>query len=306
MAAYTLHPYRGHAQDAARVTAFLSEINRHPRFVADYYAGDFIWRSFRAPEASSRESIALWEDASGQIAGIGFFDAPAELSYTIHPGLAGTPDEVEGVMDLIAWAEALSENGRKDGSTPLGVTVRTDQDAIQRGLSERGYRPAGDPTYAGNFRPLDDPIAAPDLPASFEIVAMTDEADLLDRVEIHREVWAPSKFTRETYSMLRSAPMYRQDLDLAMRAPDGRYASYLIGWWDPAAKSGLLEPVGARSSYRRLGLTKALIQETLRRFQELGADRAFVNSLANDIPSNALYRSAGFTRITEWQEWTRP
>ena len=105
--------------------------------------------------------------------------------------------------------------------------------------------------------------------------------------------------------MLRAAPMYRQDLDLAVRASDGRYASYLIGWWDPDAKLGLLEPVGARSSYRRLGLTKALIQETLRRFQELGADRAFVNSLANDVPSNALYRSAGFQRIAEWQSWSR-
>ena len=68
----------------------------------------------------------------------------------------------------------------------------------------------------------------------------------------------------------------------------------LIGWWDPDARLGLLEPVGARSSYRRLGLTKALIQETLRRFQELGADRGYVNSLAQDVASNALYRSAGY------------
>ena len=75
MGAYTRQPYRGHSQDAPRVIAFLSEINRHPRFVADYYTGDFVWRSFRAPEASSRESIALWENASGQIAGIGFYDA---------------------------------------------------------------------------------------------------------------------------------------------------------------------------------------------------------------------------------------
>jgi len=257
------------------------------------------------PEASSCDSVALWENASGQIAAIGFFDAPSELSFAIDPGIGDTPDEVGSMTELVAWAEALCENGRAAGGTPLGVTARTDQDAIQRMLSERGYRAAGDPTYAANFRRLDDPIAAPDLPAGFEIVAMTDAADLHDRVEIHREVWAPSKFTREVYTMLREAPVYRQDLDLAVRAPDGQFASYLIGWWDPDARSGLLEPVGARSAYRRLGLTKALIQETLRRFQELGADRASVNSVANDIPSNALYRSAGFTRVAAWQEWTR-
>lgn len=300
-----LHRYRGHAHDASRVMAFLSEISRHPQFVADYYAGDFVWRSFRMPEASSCESIALWENASGQIAAVGFFDAPTEFSFAIDPGIAGTPDEIGGMTELVAWAEALYGNGGEAAGKPLGVTVRTDHEAIQRLLSERGYRATADPTYAANFRRLDDPIAAPDLPAGFEIVAMTDEADLLDRVEIHREVWAPSKFTRDVYDMLRAAPMYRQDLDLAVRTPDGRYASYLIGWWDPDAKSGLLEPVGARSAYRRLGLTNALIQETLRRFQELGADRAFVNSLANDIPSNGLYRSAGFARVATWQQWTR-
>jgi GNAT superfamily N-acetyltransferase len=305
MAEYTLHRYRGHVDDAPRVIAFLSEINRHPRFVADYYAGDFVWRSFRVSEESSRESIALSEDAGGKIAAVGFFDAPAEFSFAVDPGLTGTADEVDSVLGLVAWAEASFENGREGVDKPLAVMVRTDQDAIQRMLSGRGYQPAGDPLYAANFRRLTDPIPAPTLPAGFQIVAMTDGANLLDRVEIHREVWAPSKFTRDVYAMLRNAPVYRQDLDLAVRAPDGRFASYLIGWWDPAAKSGLLEPVGARSSYRRLGLTKALIQETLRRFLELGADRAFVNSLANDIPANALYRSAGFARVAAWQEWTR-
>jgi len=305
VAGYALRLYRGHALDAPRVMAFLSEINRHPRFVADYYAGDFVWRSFRVPEASSCESIALWEDARGQIAAIGFFDAPSEFSFAIDPGLADTPVEVAGVRDIIAWAEGLHDNGRGADDEPLGATVRSDQAAVQRMLSEWGYRSTGNPAYAGNFRRLDDTIVAPALPAGFEIVEMTDNADLHDRVEIHREVWAPSKFTVEVYAMLRAAPMYRQDLDLAVRASDGRYASYLIGWWDPDAKLGLLEPVGARSSYRRLGLTKALIQETLRRFRELGADRAFVNSLANDVPSNALYRSAGFQRIAEWQSWSR-
>ena len=206
---------------------------------------------------------------------------------------------------MIAWAEGLHGNGRGTGDVPLGVTVRSDQDAIQRMLAERGYRSTGDPNFAANFQRLDHRIAPPTLPAGFEIVEMTNTADLHDRVEIHREVWAPSKFTGEVYTMLRVAPLYRQDLDFAVRAPDGRYASYLIGWWDPDARLGLLEPVGARSSYRRLGLTKALIQETLRRFQELGADRGYVNSLAQDVASNALYRSAGFARIATWQQWTR-
>jgi GNAT superfamily N-acetyltransferase len=252
------------------------------------------------------DSLAIWSDDAGQTAAVGWFDAPREFAMILDPALSGSAGEAELVRQISAWADERFAREQESGDRPLGVNVGRDDATVQAVLAELGYEFSGETWHAGNVRTLTDPILAPVLPAGFHIEAMDCDADLDDRVEIHREVWAPSKFTRAIYEQIRSAPVYRADLDLAVRAPDGRYASYLIGWWDPEARSGLLEPVGARPEYRRQGLTAALITETLRRFQELGANRAFVNSAADDVPSNALYRSLGFGRVTEWQWWHRP
>jgi mycothiol synthase len=305
MATFTIRSYRGHAQDAEAVMAFLTEISLHPAYVSEYQIGDFVWRAYKAPESTSTDEIALCHDSQGRVAAIGWFDPPRECEMTIHPALHGTTAEAEMIVQISSWAEERYAGQTEPQDKPLRLTVNADDVAAQRVLSERGYHYSGEILYASNFRTLEGPLAAPELPGGYEIVAMTDDADLVDRVEIHRDVWAPSKFTLAGYQSLRRAPVYRQDLDLAVRAPDGRYASYLIAWWDPAAKSGLLEPVGARAEYRRLGLTRALIQEALIRLRDLGATRCYVNSEANEVPSNALYRSAGFRRIVDLQWWTK-
>lgn len=286
--------------------AFLSRINQHPGFVNDYHIGDFVWRTWRIPEASVGDSLAIWMDNAGQTVAIGWFDAPREFAMTLDPALVGTVEEAELVQRISGWADKRYQREPGPRDRPLGAAIRRDDAATQAVLAQLGYQFSGETRYAGNFRTLTGPIPAPVLPAGYRFESMEDGADLNDRVEIHREVWAPSRFTHEAYDLVRKAPVYRADLDLAVRAADGKYASYLIGWWDPEARSGLLEPVGARAEFRRQGLTAALINETLRRFHALGVDRVYVNSRAVDEPANALYRSAGFARIAEWQWWSRP
>jgi GNAT superfamily N-acetyltransferase len=249
--------------------------------------------------------VALCHDNQNRVAAIGWFDPPCKYEMTIHPALYGTAAQAELIERISAWAEERYAGQSEPQDKPIGLTVNAGDAATQRVMAERGYHYSGESWFASNCRTLDSPLVTSELPDGYEIVAMTDNADLIDRVEVHRDVWAPSKFTLEGYRQLRQAPVYRPDLDLAVRAPDGRYASYLIAWWDPAAKSGLLEPVGARAEYRRLGLTGALIQEALIRLRDLGATRCYVNSMVSKAPANALYRSAGFHRIVDWQWWTK-
>jgi GNAT superfamily N-acetyltransferase len=303
---FTHRHYRGHDLDAAVVLAFLSRISLHPRFVTDYHIGDFVWRTWRMPEATARDSLAIWTNETDRPVAIGWFDPPREFAMILDPALSGKADEAELIRRITSWADERYRSEQNAGDRPLGTNISRDDAANQTVLSQLGFEFSGETWHAGNFRPLNDSIPEPVLPAGYRFESMESGADLDDRVEIHREVWAPSKFTRAIYDQIRAAPVYRADLDLTVRAPDGRYASYLIGWWDPEAHSGLLEPVGARPEYRRQGLTAALINETLRRFQELGADRAFVNASADDVPSNELYRSVGFARVAEWQWWHRP
>jgi GNAT superfamily N-acetyltransferase len=305
MGGFTKRPYRGHDVDAASVLRFLSDISRHPRYTFDYHPGDFVWQGFPGMQAPYADTMSIWEREPGEIVAVGWNGPPSEFTFSIDPALRGTSAGEELTRQMLSWAEDRYAAHSGAATKPIGLTVGSDDLDTQHVLAERGYRFSGDSPYAGNFRTLDEPIASPVLPTGFVFEPITDDADLAERVAIHRDVWAPSKFSLAGYEHLRQAPLYRQDLDLAVRASDGRYASYLIAWWDPDGRSGLLEPVGARAEYRRQGLTKALILEVLRRLQALGASRVYVNSAAKDEPSNALYRSVGFTRILEWQSWSR-
>jgi GNAT superfamily N-acetyltransferase len=305
MARFSMRPYRDHDTDAAPVLRFLSEISRHPRYTFDYHPGDFVWQGYRGMQPPYSETMSIWERAPGEIVAIGWSAPPGEFTPTIDPALRGTPDGDDLTRQMISWAEDRQATISDGATKPIDLTVGSNDADTQRVLAERGYRFSGVVPYSANVRTLDEPTALPGLAAGYRFKPMTDDADLAERVAIHRDVWAPSTFSLAGYQRLREAPLYRQDMDLVVQAPDGRFASYLIAWWDAAAQTGLLEPVGARAEYRRQGLTKALILETLRRLQTLGATRVYVNSVTNDEPSNALYRSAGFARILEWQRWAR-
>lgn len=303
---YQFRPYRTHAEDAQRVLDFLSRISTHAAYVLDFMVGDFVWQGFRGVKIGFDERIGIWERPDGEIRGLCWLTPPNETAFTVHPDLYGTPDERELIFGMMDWTLLRLPDLRGDSTDPVGVTIPT-HDPNQAAIAgELGLVFSGETWYDGNARRLDGDVSAPPLPEGFAIAEMNDSADLDDRVAIHREVWAPSTFTREGYDILRAAPVYRADLDLAVQAPDGRYAAYLIAWFDAAARTLLLEPVGAREEFRRRGLSRALIMETLRRARALGVDRAFVNSRHGDIPANALYRSCGFETVTGWQWWHFP
>ncbi len=88
-------------------------------------------------------------------------------------------------------------------------------------------------------------------------------------------------------------------LAIVAESPRGELAAYALFWLDPINRIGLLEPVGARVAYRRMGLSKAVLQEGLRRLQAYGARNALVSTGAANVPAIALYAAAGFEVLHE-------
>jgi len=127
--------------------------------------------------------------------------------------------------------------------------------------------------------------------------------ELGERVEIHQEVWHPSRFSLEAYQNIRSAPVYRPDLDLVAVTPEGRFASYCIIWYDPLNGVGEFEPVGTRKAWERRGLGKAVLTEGFQRLQKLGARKAVVYCFEDNL---TFYRSAGFSEVNQWIGFSKP
>jgi GNAT superfamily N-acetyltransferase len=89
---------------------------------------------------------------------------------------------------------------------------------------------------------------------------------------------------------------YRPDLDLGVRAPDGRIVASCTTWLDAANRVGLFEPVGVDPAFRRLGLSRAMCLAALKALSAAGANLATVKprgDLDYPVPRQA-YRSMGF------------
>lgn len=297
--------YRSFEEDGRRILAFLSEIALHPAYVNDVHVGDFSWHGWRGHERPWSEVLGIWEDAEGAIAGLGWFDPPGELEISVHPRFLGTEGEADLTRQIVAWGEPMNDAQRTEATAPLGITVRENDPFRQDVIGDLGYRYTGRDSLMVNERPLDGATSVPELPEGYRFVAMTEDTDFAERTDIHREVWAPSRLTLDGYRTLRTAPAYDPHLDMVVQAPDGRYAVYVHGWYDPVSRVGLLEPVGCRAEFRGRRLTSTLIHELLRRFVERGATRAVVTSDPENDPATALYRSTGFTQLALMQWWTR-
>jgi len=87
--------------------------------------------------------------------------------------------------------------------------------------------------------------------------------------------------------------------------PDGVIAAYVNGWIDPLNRIGDFGPVGARPAYRRQGLTRAALLESLRRMQAHGMDRVCISTGESNTTALRLYESIGFKRVNKYLEYVK-
>lgn len=260
------------------------------------HPGDVVWRLFQNLTIVPAERIRLVRDATGVLVGIIGLWPPSAFDLFVPP-------DVPDMEPLVRFMIAQAESGLPSSSVAVVSEVPSHQAKFAAILDDCGYAPTGDWSYVCNLQSL----VEVDIPEPGHPVSPVRGDDLDARVELHRRVWAPSKFTRDGYDRLRTQPVYRSDLDLVAVTPEGEMAAYAIVWWDAATRTGEFEPVGADERFRRQGYGTAVMREGLRRLQALGAERAIVLSAggATGAPANALYASTGFRPVFTLAEWKK-
>ncbi len=96
------------------------------------------------------------------------------------------------------------------------------------------------------------------------------------------------------------------ELNLAVIAPDGRFAVFCTAWLDEQNRVGVFEPVECLPEFRRRGLTKAMMFEGMRRLKRLGAAEACIVNRGDNIPARQLYESLAFRAVGSILEWRKP
>jgi hypothetical protein len=154
------------------------------------HVGDLAWWATMHLGREQEWKRHVWLDGDRCVAWA-WLRRPSSLDYEVHPDHSRGPVHEE----ILSWFESEA-----DGSGPLStLALEGDRDRLDV-LADRAYsRPDDYKSYVYNVVELGDEMAPPGLPPGHALRTVEAGRDLRERVEVHREVWAPSRVTEERY-----------------------------------------------------------------------------------------------------------
>ncbi|MBE0634889.1 GNAT family N-acetyltransferase, partial [Candidatus Bipolaricaulota bacterium] len=243
--------------------------------------------------------IPIWEDDGQIVAAVLYEDKVGANHVQLDPGYPRLKREV-----LDYAADSLIGDFRAGH----GCYVHLDDSDSDLGViaAELGFEPRPQHAEALSRFIVPEPFAAPQLPEGFRLQSLADEFDV---TQVHRVMHRgfnhegePPADELEDRRRKVSVPGVRRDLTIVAVAPDGSYVSFCGMWPVPGSTACYVEPVATDPDYRRMGLAKACVMESIRRCAAEGATIAYVGS---DL---AFYLSTGFEVCggrTPWWRATR-
>ncbi|MCZ6676892.1 MAG: GNAT family N-acetyltransferase [Candidatus Poribacteria bacterium] len=230
----------------------------------------------------SDDDSRLWFDADGTLIVAALAWSGHVLQFLVHPHARGG----DIASEVIAWGALRA---RAVGRTTFYSRAREDDADRTEVLEKHGF--VREESYLlGLSRSLNDTVCQPQLPEGFTIRSFLGEPDA--------EVWVsmvngPDEWmTVEQRLFDLEMPIYVAELDLVAVAPDGTFAAHCMGSIN--RDEGLIDPVGTRPRFRRLGLSRALILTCFQRLRALGIETTTTSVDGENHPARRLYESVGF------------
>lgn len=269
------------------VTACMSSNIQH----SYWHIGDLVWGMYQNTVFDPRQMWRLWENEAGEL--IGF--AWREKHGIVVQVAPQHRYDSELLGQIVAWGEACQREAvAQEGAEPAYTVAAFEDDLpLLDLLAQQGFQ-RDEFHMLMMRRDLSQPIPQGKLPEGWVVRHVGGEDEFEQRVNIHREVWHPSKVTLEAYRRMRGVAGYTPECDFVAVTPDGAFASYCICWPDPVNKIGEFEPVGTRSAFRHKGIGKALMLHALCRLHAQGMQTAIVCTGGSNEPAWRLYESVGF------------
>ena len=187
----------------------------------------------------------------------------------------------------------LVEAARTAGGS---VWALTREDAKVRALVAAGFTPD-----TGGFWHFAYDLTRDLPPPRHDVTSGATDPDR--RVALHQAAWRSTRFTRESYDLVRATPLYDRDLDVVVE-----WKAYALAWHDERSASGELEPVGTDPAFQRQGYGAAACVAALHLLRERGARWAVVyGSTDPSYPAPAaLYRAVGFEPVDRHVRYLPP
>ena len=251
------------------------------------------------------ENVGLWVDENDRLVAWTVMQTPfwtidyvvyPEVERELHPLILNWVDRrVQASVRTLYWHPAWY------------VNVFADQQERRQELEQNGYvsqAQAGEDSWSKVWMERSGKTSVPGypLPASFTIRSLAGVSEVEAYVELHQAVFKTKNMTSEWRSRTLKQLDYLPDLDVVVVAPDGRLAAFCIGWLSKSPDGGLrgqIEPLGCHADFRKYALGRVVLCETLRRLQEHGAERIFVETDSYRNTAFHLYENVGFGVIRD-------
>lgn len=283
-----LRPYR--ANDLPAVRRFIGECWQRDKYT-NYHPSDFVhWMSNGYLGESLEHHFHVVEEA--EILAVVQLDAKSgSYAPVIHTRRRGGTWEREFHRACIA---VMRERMKKTERKTLTVNFVKGDKAAKECLEPLGFK-AQRSAYVQLKRSLET-IPEGQLPYGFSIRSVAGEHEAQLVADVHNGAFGP-KWTEAMYLKVMRTPGYDPEHELVVVAPDGRFAAFTVIWCDPISQTGLFEPVGCHSEFRRQGLTSALMYAGMARMKGLGMKTANVG--CESKAAYNFYTSVGFETYFE-------
>jgi predicted N-acetyltransferase YhbS len=294
-----IRPYQ-HETDFDRISQFLNQ---------NYLPGDVFtpWLQPRWEYLHYHPSILSLDrtlfgvaEEKGTIRGIVHFESShAEVFIQTHPDDSPLKEVLLNYAERNNFQSLSNSTGRMIRS----VYVNDFDHEFESIIASRGYEKWVDFVEENSRYLLDDDIPTAKLPSGFAIQSLEDENDLH---KINRVLWRgfnhegpPPEEEFEGRFFGQKAPNFRKDLTMVAVAPDESFVSYCGMWYVPQHQLAYLEPLATDPDFRRIGLGKAVVYESLRRVKALGAKIVWVGS------GQEFYKAIGFQQMFSVYPWVK-
>jgi ribosomal protein S18 acetylase RimI-like enzyme len=271
------------------------------------------------PMIDPAHDLALWEDDGGKLVGLGaLWMHPANELIEAHFWMHVHPEArgMELDRDVADWGTARLREIATARKLPARLRLSTRDDNAYKisAFARNGFQL--DRFFFDMARPLDQPIDAAPLPEGFTIRPLDGENELAAWIETFNlsfiDHWNHHDMTLERRLHWMKAPDYRPELDLVVVAPDDTLAAFSYCTIDVAnnqrmgVRDGWVSDLGTRRGYRKRGLARALLAESLCAFKQAGMDTAKLGVDAQN-PNGALqlYESVGFQKVETWLAYVK-
>ena len=281
-----LRPYQ--PSDLSAVTRFIGECWKRDNS-RNYHPGDFVHWMSNGYLGKRLDNYFHVVEESEQIRAVVELD---DVSGSYSPVLDAR--RCDG-----AWEEEfhraciilMHKRMKKNETQSITVNLTADDHVGGNCLKKLGFK-ARNADLVVMKRSLDS-IPKSRLPIGYTIRCVAGEHEAHLAADVHNAAFKP-KWTEDKYIKVMQTEGYDSERELVVVAPDGRFAAYVVIWFDPVSHSALFEPVGCHSDFTRRGLTKALMFAGMAQMKEAGMETAIVGYEVTNEAAFKLYCAVGF------------